>query len=199
MRRCPRRNWTAAKLTFRHKYNTAADGVSSSCLCACARGSLQMLARLKTSVHSYGQSHFGAFYSSAMGGIVTDPALMLLPIDDQFVSKGYGVAECVMLQDGFLYMLPQHMKRLEAACAQTGLQLPFTVPAMMRIVLDVAAASKKMNGARAQPCLESLGLQAHPPMHACMRMHACACMHAAPIAMHDLLLELECPVTEGGS
>ncbi|EFJ50280.1 hypothetical protein VOLCADRAFT_73975 [Volvox carteri f. nagariensis] len=105
-----------------------------------------MVQRLRSSMHDYGQENFGAFYSSIMGGIVVDPALMMLPVDDQFVCKGYGVSETVVLRDGHLYMLDEHIARLTAACAQVGLSLPFSVPAVKRIVLDTAAASGKLNG-----------------------------------------------------
>lgn len=32
---------------------------------------------------------FRSFYSSLAGGIVTDPALMILPIDDHMVHRGH--------------------------------------------------------------------------------------------------------------
>ncbi|GLI61947.1 hypothetical protein VaNZ11_004508 [Volvox africanus] len=105
-----------------------------------------MVQRLRSSMHDYGRQNFGAFYSSFMGGIVTDPALMTVPVDDQFVCKGYGVSETVILRDGHLYMLEEHMARLTSACAQIGLSLPFSAVAIKRIILDTAAASGKLNG-----------------------------------------------------
>lgn len=108
---------------------------------------MQMILRLQKAMPPYGQAAFGAFYSSAMGGIVTDPALMMLPIDDQLVSRGYGVAECVVLRSGYLYLLEQHMQRLVESCEAADIELPFSKPALIRIVLDTAAASKSMNGA----------------------------------------------------
>lgn len=36
-------------------------------------------------VHPVATEHFGAFYSLALGGIVTDPALMLVHMDDHMV------------------------------------------------------------------------------------------------------------------
>ncbi|GLC35535.1 hypothetical protein PLESTB_000197100 [Pleodorina starrii] len=105
-----------------------------------------MLQRLKSSLHDYGRDNFAAFYSSIMGGIVTEPALMMMPVDDQFVCKGYGLTESVVLRDGHLYMLDEHIARLTTACAQLGLSLPFSEAAVKRIVLDTAAASGKLNG-----------------------------------------------------
>ncbi|GFR47449.1 hypothetical protein Agub_g9173 [Astrephomene gubernaculifera] len=106
----------------------------------------QMLQRIGTSLSPYIMERFGAFYSSMAGGIVTDPTLMLLPLDDQFVVKGYGVAEIVVLRDGHLFMLDEHITRLRAACEHVGIELPFTEAAIKRIVLDTAAASGKVNG-----------------------------------------------------
>ena len=34
---------------------------------------------------------FSAFYSSQLGGIVTDPALMVIPFDDHMVHRGHGI------------------------------------------------------------------------------------------------------------
>ena len=34
---------------------------------------------------------YTAFYSSQLGGIVTDPALMVLPFDDHMVHRGHGI------------------------------------------------------------------------------------------------------------
>lgn len=123
--------------------------------------SSQMVTRLQKTMDGYGMEYFGAFYSSAMGGIVTDPALMMIPVADQFVCKGYGVSEVVLLRDGHLYMLDQHIQRLHAACAQLGLTVPFPEPALRRILLDTAAASGRTNG-EAGWCMPScLPLQMH--------------------------------------
>lgn len=37
------------------------------------------------------QQHFLAMYSSIFGGITTDPAAMVIPMDDQMVNIGHGV------------------------------------------------------------------------------------------------------------
>ncbi|PNH10065.1 Branched-chain-amino-acid aminotransferase-like protein 3, chloroplastic [Tetrabaena socialis] len=105
-----------------------------------------MVERLQKAMTAYGAKHYSAFYSSTIGGIVTDPALILIPLDDQFVCKGYGVADCATLRDGYVYLLDVHLARLVAACEHLGLALPFSVPELERIILDTAAASGKLNG-----------------------------------------------------
>ena len=34
---------------------------------------------------------FWAFYSSQLGGVVTDPSLMVMPFDDHMVHRGHGI------------------------------------------------------------------------------------------------------------
>ena len=41
---------------------------------------LQVVERLRNAVHPTAKEHFGAFYSSELGGIVTDPSLMLIHV-----------------------------------------------------------------------------------------------------------------------
>ena len=43
------------------------------------------------------QAAYHALYSSLYDGIVTDPVLMLLPLDDHMVHRGDGVFEAVKL------------------------------------------------------------------------------------------------------
>ncbi len=47
---------------------------------------LQVVEFMHNNMHSYGNLHYKAFYSSEIGGIVTEPPLMVLPIDDHMVS-----------------------------------------------------------------------------------------------------------------
>ena len=57
-------------------------------------------------------ANFYAMYSSILGGIVTDPALMLLPMDDHMVHRGHGVFDTATLTHGMLYQLDAHLDRL---------------------------------------------------------------------------------------
>ena len=54
---------------------------------------------------------FSAFYSSQLGGIVTDPALMVLPFDDHMVHRGHGIFDTAGLVDGRIYDLEAHLDR----------------------------------------------------------------------------------------
>lgn len=43
------------------------------------------------------EQHYAAFYSSVLGGIVTDPALMVINMDDRMVHRGTGVFDTAIL------------------------------------------------------------------------------------------------------
>ena len=46
---------------------------------------IQILANLEASVHDTARQHYQAFFSSELGGIVVDPAMMGIHIDDHMV------------------------------------------------------------------------------------------------------------------
>ena len=47
-----------------------------------------------------GAQEFLAMYSSIFGGITTDPAAMVIPIDDHMVHRGHGVFDTAAIRDG---------------------------------------------------------------------------------------------------
>ncbi len=67
------------------------------------------LARLRESVHAKA-TNFYAMYSSVLDGIVTDPALMVLPLDDHMVHRGHAVFDTATLTHGMLYQLDPHLR-----------------------------------------------------------------------------------------
>lgn len=200
---------------------------------------LQVIERLYNAKHENSETHYGAFYSSELGGITTDPALMLIHMDDHMVHRGHGVFDTALITDGFVYQvgltdpamsnfrlhagfqgagavpggaweanrhaawgsstppvvrllqhrsppsahqhtpsldkrhgmahhaeclvwnppsqLPRHLERLKRSAEAAGLALPRSDEAIMRIILDTAAASKKLNGACSCTCVCALG------------------------------------------
>ena len=57
---------------------------------------------------------YSAFYSSQLGGIVTDPALMVIPFDDHMVHRGHGIFDTASIVDGKIYDLDAHLDRFVA-------------------------------------------------------------------------------------
>ena len=52
---------------------------------------VQVLRGLYNCVHENAEDNYLAFYSSRLGGITLDPALMVVPMDDHLVHRGHAV------------------------------------------------------------------------------------------------------------
>ena len=91
--------------------------------------------------------NFWAFYSSQLGGIVTDPALMVLPFDDHMVHRGHGVFDTAGLVDGRIYDLDAHLDRFIASAGRAKLTLPFPRERMREIIIETTARAGHSDGA----------------------------------------------------
>ncbi len=105
----------------------------------------QAAARLRASVHPKAMN-FYAMYSSILGGIVTDPAFMVLPLDDHMVHRGHGVFDTATLTNGMLYQLDPHLERLIKSAEGARIPLPFPREQLRQIILQTAAASRRREG-----------------------------------------------------
>lgn len=103
---------------------------------------------LYSSQHATQRAKFAAFYSSELGGIVTDPALMVVQLDDHMVHRGHAVFDTAIMTEGFIYQLGPHVERFLASAARANIPLPpRTSPEqLVRIILETAAASQELNG-----------------------------------------------------
>jgi len=90
---------------------------------------------------------FDAFYSSQLGGIVTDPALMLLPFDDHMVHRGHGIFDTAGLVNGRIYDLEAHLDRFLGSAERSRLRLAGSRADMRNIIVKTAAASGRRDGA----------------------------------------------------
>ena len=102
--------------------------------------SQEALARLRSGLHGK-VGDFHAMYSSVLGGIVTDPALMVLPLDDHMVHRGHAVFDTAAIVDGKLYQLDPHLERLLCSAEMARIALPFELQQLRQIIIDTAAAS----------------------------------------------------------
>ena len=89
---------------------------------------------------------YWAFYSSQLGGIVTDPALMVLPFDDHIVHRGHGVFDTAAIVDGKIYDLEAHLDRFVRSAGLSRLPLPCSREEMREIIGRTAAASGQRDG-----------------------------------------------------
>ncbi|CAL5206545.1 unnamed protein product [Lathyrus oleraceus] len=93
-----------------------------------------------------GKQQYLAMYSSIFGGITTDPAVMIIPMDDHMVHRGHGVFDTAAIMDGYLYELDQHLDRFLNSASRSKIDLPFDRESIRRILIQTVSASKCRNG-----------------------------------------------------
>jgi 4-amino-4-deoxychorismate lyase len=89
---------------------------------------------------------YRAFYSSQLGGVVTDPALMVIPFDDHMVHRGHGIFDTAGLVDGKIYDLEAHLDRFLLSAERSRLPLPGSRAEMRDIIIGTTAASGRREG-----------------------------------------------------
>jgi 4-amino-4-deoxychorismate lyase len=89
---------------------------------------------------------YSAFYSSQMKGVVTDPALMVLPFDDHIVHRGHGIFDTAAIVDGRIYDLEAHLDRFLLSAERSKLRLPGSREEMRDIIVQTTAASGRRDG-----------------------------------------------------
>ncbi|OWM86616.1 hypothetical protein CDL15_Pgr015651 [Punica granatum] len=93
-----------------------------------------------------GKQQFLAMYSSVLGGITTDPAAMLIPMDDHMVHRGHGVFDTAAIMDGFLYELDQHLDRILRSASMAKIRPPFDRETIRQILIRTVSISKCREG-----------------------------------------------------
>ncbi len=104
----------------------------------------QAVDRLRSTKPAF-HGNYLAMYSSWYGGIVTDPALMMVPIDDHLVHRGDGVFEAIKCVDGKVYGLQRHMDRMKGSLAALALELPLDWDALVEAILAVVREAKVLD------------------------------------------------------
>lgn len=89
---------------------------------------------------------YTAFYSSQLGGVVTDPALMVIPFDDHMVHRGHGIFDTAGIVNGRIYDLDAHLDRFLKSAERSKLMLPGTRQEMRDIIIRTVAASGRRDG-----------------------------------------------------
>ena len=89
---------------------------------------------------------YSAFYSSQLGGIVTDPALMVLPFDDHMVHRGHGIFDTAAIVGGRIYDLEAHLDRFLGSAERSKLVLAGSRAEMRDIIIRTTAASGQREG-----------------------------------------------------
>ena len=76
-----------------------------------------------------------AMYNSVLGGVVTHPFLMTIPVDDHMVHRGDGIFEAFKCVNGNIYNLQAHLKRLEHSARAVYLTLPANSEQITKLVV----------------------------------------------------------------
>lgn len=82
-----------------------------------------------------------AMYSNWLGGMVREPWLMSVPLDDHMVHRGDAIFEMSKCVKGRIYQLDRHMERLAASAQTIHLELPTDLGSLKRLVVEVASAT----------------------------------------------------------
>jgi branched-chain amino acid aminotransferase len=102
-------------------------------------GLAELAMRINAPLAPYQQSYF-AMFSSVLGGIITDPRLMIVPADDHLVHRGDGVFDTAKCVAGNLYNLEAHLDRLEHSGAHIKLATPLDRAALRAAVIATVRA-----------------------------------------------------------
>jgi 4-amino-4-deoxychorismate lyase len=89
---------------------------------------------------------YWAFYSSQLGGVVTDPALMVIPFDDHMVHRGHGIFDTAAVVDGKIYDLEAHLDRFLLSAERSKLRLPDSREDIRDIIVRTTAVSGRRDG-----------------------------------------------------
>ncbi|KAI4388281.1 hypothetical protein MLD38_000623 [Melastoma candidum] len=108
--------------------------------------SSELLEKLNLKWSSVEKKPYPAMYSSIFGGIVLDPALMVIPIDDHMVHRGHGVFDTAIIIDGYLYELDVHLDRFLRSASKARISSPFLQSTLRSILIQLAAASQCKKG-----------------------------------------------------
>ncbi|KAK8961141.1 hypothetical protein KSP40_PGU015241 [Platanthera guangdongensis] len=89
---------------------------------------------------------YRAMYSSLIGGIILDPALMVVQMDDHMVHRGHAVFDTAMIMNGYLYDLDSHLDRFLKSASAAKISPPYPRETLKGIIVLLAAASELMSG-----------------------------------------------------
>ncbi len=89
------------------------------------------------------QNRYYAMYSSILKGVVVDPVLMQVPVDDHLVHRGDGVFDTFKCVRRGAYNLDAHVKRLVRSASEIGLLWPEGVEDIRDKVIQTLTLANK--------------------------------------------------------
>lgn len=85
-------------------------------------------------------------YSSYWNAFVDDPRLMLIPMEDHLVHRGDGVFEAFKIIHGKIYLLKEHLNRLELSSRALELAWPMSRDKVENILNEMVQLKKIQSG-----------------------------------------------------
>ncbi|NCC23885.1 MAG: aminodeoxychorismate lyase [Deltaproteobacteria bacterium] len=93
-----------------------------------------------------GEENIFAFYDHRLRAVMTNPRLMLVPLDDHLVHRGDGAFETLKYVDGKIYQLDAHLDRMGRSLHGIKLTPPCPWPEIRDIVIGVAQTGGRKRG-----------------------------------------------------
>mmetsp|Transcript_38878 Transcript_38878/g.51233 ORF Transcript_38878/g.51233 Transcript_38878/m.51233 type:complete len:334 (+) Transcript_38878:93-1094(+) len=109
------------------------------------KGGNQFLDALRHALPATSKSWF-SFYNSTIDAIVTQPHLMISPIDDHMSHRGHAVFDTCNVAAGQAYGLGMHLDRLQLSAKRARIEPSFTQQEMKDIILHTLAATGRRDG-----------------------------------------------------
>ncbi|MFO7937131.1 MAG: aminotransferase class IV [Kiritimatiellia bacterium] len=91
------------------------------------------------------QKNYYAMYSSLLRGVVTDPVLMQVPLDDHLVHRGDGVFDTFKCVNRGAYNLDSHLRRLIRSAFSTGLRWPGGIDEIRKLTVETLKVADRDN------------------------------------------------------
>lgn len=91
------------------------------------------------------QKDYLAMYSSQWQGYVTDPDLMMVPVDDHLVHRGDGVFDVMRCVRGKLYQMESHLDRLKGSAEAVFLKFPTEYEQIREIIKTLIVKGGEKN------------------------------------------------------
>lgn len=89
---------------------------------------------------------YRVMYSSVVDGFVKNPNMMVVPVDDHLVHRGDGVFEAIRLIEGKVYLLDEHLARLERSGKAIGMKVPMTASELKSLIVQACQLSELRDG-----------------------------------------------------
>lgn len=102
----------------------------------------EILNRITTRTNPFFEQYY-AFYSSWFGGIVQNPQMMLIPMDDHMVHRGDGVFEVMKSVSKAVYLMDEHLDRLLFSAQKIHLKHAFDKQYLKEIILKTLRVADK--------------------------------------------------------